>query len=271
MQTALITYRSSQINYSYGGNGEKLLVCLHGYGESEKSFHFLEQQLPSGYRIVAIDLPFHGATRWNEGLNISVDDLMTIINAICQQHYGFTGRITFAGYSMGGRVALSLFEHIPAQTDRIILLAPDGLKVNFWYRLATRTFIGNRLFRYTMYHPQWFFQFLKAGNKLGLINQSIFKFTNFYIHDRQVREELYLRWTCMRRIRPCLSTIKRLITQNQVPARLLYGQYDRIIRYERGEKFRMGIESFCTLQIIPTGHQVLHEKHSSVILSLLES
>lgn len=271
MQTASITYRSSHINYSYGGSGEKLLLCLHGYGESEKSFHFLETYLPADYRILAIDLPFHGETSWKEGLNFSTDDLVAIINNICREHTGYTGRLTLAGFSMGGRVALSLLEKMPAQTDKVILMAPDGLKVNAWYRLATRTFIGNRLFRFTMRYPQWFMLLLKIGNALGIINQSIYKFTRYYIHDKTVREELYNRWTCMRYIRPHLPAIKRSVVQHAIPVRLLYGEYDRIIRHERGEKFRHGIESFCTLRIIPTGHQVLQEKNAAVILELLES
>ena len=271
MQSASISYRSSQIHYSYGGSGEKLLLCLHGYGESEKTFHFLESYLPAGYRIVAIDLPFHGGTTWNEGLHFSTDDLIVIINSICQQHGDNMGRLMLAGFSMGGRVALSLVEKLPAQTDKVILLAPDGLKVNIWYWLATRTLIGNRLFHFTMRHPQWFMWLLKAGNVLGVINQSIYKFTRYYIHDQQVREALYNRWTCMRNIKPHLPIIKKAVVQYGIPVHLLYGQYDRIIRHERGEKFRRGIESFCTLQVIPTGHQVLQEKNVAVILDLLAS
>lgn len=271
MQIASINYRSSQIHYSYGGSGEKLLLCLHGYGESEKSFHFLEAHLPAGYRLLAIDLPFHGETQWNEGFNFSTDDLLAIINSICGLHTGYTGRLTLAGFSMGGRIALGLLEKIPAQTDKVILMAPDGLKVNFWYRLATRTIIGNRFFSFTMRHPQWFVWLLKAGNTVGLINQSIYKFTNYYIHDKNVREELYHRWTCMRNIKPRLPAIKKSVVKYAIPVRLLYGRYDRIIRHERAEKFRVGIESFCTLRIIPTGHQVLQEKNAAVIIELLQS
>lgn len=270
MQTAFITYQSSQITYSYGGSGEKLLLCLHGYGESEKNFHFLEKYLPVGYRLLAIDLPFHGSTQWDGGLHFSTNDLLTIINSICgQQEYN--GQLSIAGFSMGGRAALALLEEIPAQIDKVILMAPDGLKVNFWYRLATRTMIGNRLFRFTMHHPQWFMLLLRAGNAAGLINQSIYKFTRYYIHDKKIRQELYNRWTCMRSIRPDLNVIKRSVAQYGIPVRLLYGQYDRIIRHERGEKFRHGIESFCTLRIIPTGHQVLQEKNAAVIIELLQS
>ena len=270
MQTAFINYHSSQIHYSYSGSGEKLLLCLHGYGESEMSFRFLVKHLPANYRLLAIDLPFHGQTQWNEGFHFSTDDLLSIINSICLQHWGSTGQLTLAGFSMGGRVALGILEKIPAQTDKVLLLAPDGLTVNFWYRLATRTVIGNRLFHFTMQHPQWFLLLLKAGNTVGLINQSIYKFTRYYIHDKTVREELYNRWTCMRDVRPHLPAIKKSITRHGISVRLLYGKYDRIIRYERGEKFCGGIESFCTLRVIPTGHQVLQEKNAGVIIELLQ-
>lgn len=270
MQSSFIQYKHSQIHYTAGSTGEKLLVCLHGYGESEKTFHFLERYLPAGHRLVAIDLPFHGSTQWQEGLNFTIDDLLSILGSIRQELDLPTARLSLMGFSMGGRVALSLLESIPDQIDKVLLLAPDGLKVNVWYRFATRSLIGKQLFRFTMQHPGWFHRFLQAGNRLKLINQSIFKFTNYYINDRRVRDELYNRWTCMRHFRPHLRVIKALIVQYQVPVRLLYGKYDRIIRYERGEKFKAGIESFCTLQVIPTGHQVLQEKNVSTILTMLE-
>jgi hypothetical protein len=153
----------------------------------------------------------------------------------------------------------------------MILLAPDGLKVNFWYWLSTQTYIGNRLFVFTMKHPGWFFSLLQAGNRLKVINQSVLKFTRYYIHDTTVRRLLYERWTCMRTIKPDLAFIKKLIRTHQVPVRLLYGKYDRIIRHERGEIFRKGIESFCTLHIIQTGHQVLQEKNVNQLIQLIQS
>jgi len=118
---------------------------------------------------------------------------------------------------------------------------------------------------------RWFFSLLKAGNKLKLINQSVLKFTRHYINDTTVRRLLYERWTTMRAIKPNLAFIKKLIRAHNLPVRLLYGQYDRIIRPERGEKFRRGIESFCTLHIIQTGHQVLQEKQVKEIIPLIES
>jgi pimeloyl-ACP methyl ester carboxylesterase len=271
MQTAFLPYRSSQVHYCWFGTGQKLLLCLHGYGECSESFHFLEKYIGTEYTLIGIDLPFHGKTQWNEGLQFSVADRVTITETLHTTYCDGNQRITLLGYSMGGRVALQLLQSLSTKIEKTVLLAPDGLKVNFWYWLATQTYIGNRLFGYTMKHPGWFFSLLKAGNKLKLINQSVLKFTRYYINDTTVRRLLYERWTTMRAIKPNLASIKKLIRAHALPVRLLYGQYDRIIRHERGEKFRRGIESFCTLHIIQTGHQVLQEKQVKEIISLIES
>ncbi|OQP50586.1 hypothetical protein A4H97_01735 [Niastella yeongjuensis] len=271
METAVLSYRSSQVQYCRFGTGQKLILCFHGYGESSASFQFLGKYIGADYTLIAIDLPFHGKTQWNEGLQFSVADLVAITETLHKKYCDGTQRITLLGYSMGGRVALQLLQSLSIQIERTVLLAPDGLKVNFWYWLATQTYIGNHLFEYTMNHPGWFFSLLQAGNKLKLINQSVFKFTRYYINDTAVRRLLYERWTCMRAIKPNLASIKKLIRTHSLPVRLLYGQYDRIIRPERGEKFRRGIESFCTLHIIQTGHQVLQEKQVNEIIQLIES
>ena len=73
----------------------------------------------------------------------------------------------------------------------MVLLAPDGLKVNFWYWLATKHGWAISYLHFTMKHPGWFFGFLKVLNKLKLVNASIFKFVNYYIGDKEVRRLLY--------------------------------------------------------------------------------
>lgn len=151
----------------------------------------------------------------------------------------------------------------------MVLLAPDGLKVNFWYWLATQTYAGNNLFAFTMKKPGWFFGFLKTLNKLKLINASVFKFVNHYIDDRKVRDQLYQRWTGLRKIRPGISRIRELVKKFKTPVRLIYGKHDRIIRLSRAEKFKKGIEADCSIVVIHSGHQVLHEKHVKEILPQL--
>jgi pimeloyl-ACP methyl ester carboxylesterase len=103
-QTAFLTYRSSQLHYCWFGAGQKTVLCLHGYGESEQSFHFLEKHLSRDYTVIALDLPFHGKTQWQEGLTFSTADLLAITEALLAKHAAGTDRITLLGFSMGGRV-----------------------------------------------------------------------------------------------------------------------------------------------------------------------
>ncbi|MEI9807284.1 MAG: hypothetical protein WDO16_05030 [Bacteroidota bacterium] len=66
------------------GSGPKTAFCFHGYGEEASSFSFLEKYAGDQYSFFAIDLPFHGQTIWNEGLNCTTSDIMQIITEIIQ-------------------------------------------------------------------------------------------------------------------------------------------------------------------------------------------
>lgn len=270
MQEDLLQWEDSTLHYTYSVRGEQPVICFHGYGEDATRFHFLETALPASYSLFCINLPFHGATQWPGKKMLTPDTLILIIRRILQQHFNtvYPGNPPWilAGYSMGGRVALSIYEHIPEQVGKLVLLAPDGLKVNFWYWLATQTRPGNHFFAFTMKHPQWFFGLVKLMNKTGLVNASIFKFTNYYIGDPVVRQQLYDRWTTLRKFKPNLSRIKMEINKHHTQIRLLYGIHDRIILSSVGKKFCRGIESNSQLTEIHAGHQVLHEKHAKEIL-----
>ena len=274
MKQRLLAYKNSQVSYYCFGSGPKQVVCFHGYGEEARLYNFLEKYAADQFTFYSIDLPFHGQTKWNEGLNFSHDDLQQIIGTILrevnQQPASSDEKLILLGFSLGGRIALSLFQAQPQNVEKLILLAPDGLIVNFWYWFSTQTWIGNKIFSFSMRYPGWFFAFLKMVNKLGLVNASVFKFVNYYIGNKEARELLFQRWTGLRKLKPNLTRIKNLIHQQQTQTRLVYGKYDRIILPVRGEKFQKGIEEFCTVTVIASGHQVLHENHVEGILTALQ-
>jgi len=289
MHNRYLIFRESRISYYRWGKGPRLLLCFHGYGESAPGFSFLEDILGDAFTIIAIDLPFHGLTDWKEP-PLTAPTLLTIIDGIVAAET--PGMVPPAaepptpptgssppndsrpptgwwlmGYSMGGRIALSLLEHAPDRIGRLILLAPDGLVVNPWYWLATQTTPGRQLFKWTMYHPGWFFFILRTGNKLRLVNPSVYKFVSNYVDNNAIREELYTRWTGLRLFKPQLAAIKNIVRRRQLPVQLLYGRFDRIIRVERGEQFRKGIEPWCELNVISAGHQLLKKDHIQALLS----
>lgn len=279
MELHQLTYKNSTINYYRFGSGPKRMLCFHGYGENAEMFGFFEKYAGDPYTFYSLDLPFHGKTDWKDGLTFTNSDLKNIIEEILALHLKDSAphqaqssdpRYSLMGFSLGGRIALSLYQSNPGRVEKMILLAPDGLKVNTWYWLATQTWLGNKFFALTMKKPGWFLGFLKLLNKLKLVNASIFKFVNYYIGDAEVRRLLYYRWTALRKLKPDLKRIKNFIRENKTPVRLIYGKHDRIILSSIGEKFRTGIEEQCTLTVIHSGHQVLHEKHIEEILPALQ-
>jgi pimeloyl-ACP methyl ester carboxylesterase len=273
MEQRLLSYKSSQINYYRFGGGPKPVCCFHGYGEDGLIYSFLEKFAGDQYCFYAFDLPFHGQTDWKEGLLFTHKDLQQIIDGMLLQNDSqrptVNGQLSLLGFSLGGRIALSLYQSNPAMVGKMLLLAPDGLTMNPWYWFATQTSLGNRVFSFTLKHPGWFFGFLRLLNKLRLVNPSVFKFVNHYIGDSEVRSLLYSRWTSLRKLKPNLARIKTFIHQHSTAVRLIYGEHDRIILPKRGEKFREGIENHCRLRVIKAGHQVLHEKHADEIINAL--
>lgn len=266
MESFFLTFRKSRIHCLRFGQGPKQAICFHGYGEKAESFAFLEQTAGHLFTFYALDLPFHGQTDWQDPA-LTPEDLKNIILNLNAN----PSTLTLLGYSLGGRIALSYYQSMPEHINKLVLLAPDGLKLNFWYWLSTQTWLGNRLFSFTMKKPQWFLGFIKLLNKLKLTNASIFKFVNYYIGDAVVRKQLYERWTGLRKMKPELDRVKEKINQYQTPVELVYGKFDRIILSSVGEKFRKNIEPHVKISLIHAGHQVLQEKYAAELLKALQS
>lgn len=266
-RTQIIHYKNSFINVELFGEGDKWLFCFHGFGEDGGSFKVLENILGK-YTLAAIDLPFHGKTKWNEGLLITPDDLLNIVNKIVEGNNGInpSSKFSLLAFSLGGRVALHLLQIIPSKIERIVLLAPDGLNLNFWYWLGTQTLLGNKLFAYTMKKPNWFFGLMNVAGKTRLINKSIIKFAHYYLDDAEAREFLYKRWTTMRKFKPKYSLIKNAIDKYAIPIRVLLGKYDRII-FSKQSNFLRNNKNIKVTEL-STGHQLLKEKFADDIALL---
>jgi pimeloyl-ACP methyl ester carboxylesterase len=271
MPTQLLEFKTSLISYSCWGSGPEIWIGIHGYGKSSDCFEFLSRQIPADqYTLIAPDLPFHGQTRWKEDTALTVDDLLNIIEAILISAGRSDQSYTILGFSLGGRIALSLTEREPKRIKALILLAPDGLHRSPWYWLATQNRFGNKIFLRTVRQPGWVFFLLQLGKSCRFIDLEFFKLANYYIQDRSAREHLYDRWMSLRKFKPDLNAIRSCIAENKIRVRLLFGRNDPMIPPEQGARFQKGIEQFCQVTVIAEGHQVLQEKYAALIISLLK-
>ena len=171
---------------------------------------------------------------------------------------------------MGGRIALSLLQTAPEKIARLILLAPDGIKINGWYRFATQSRLGNSLFHWAMHKPSLFFFFLRIAERTKWINPGIHNFIFKYLDDARARDELYKRWTVMKEFKPDIPIIRSFIRERRIAVRFIYGRHDRIIPPGSGEEFRKGIEDWCSLTVLDAGHGLLQTRQTEVIAALLK-
>jgi len=266
MSRHFVAYKNSSLHYCLWGTGNKLLLCLHGFGETASGFHVFEPFLHREYTIIAPDLPLHGETLWHDPLLFTAEDITAVIDSIPALH---KRNFSLMGYSMGGRIALHLYQHMPGRIKELILIAPDGIKINIWYRFATQNRLGNIIFKYVMRNPRFFFWITRVLRKGGMINTGVYKYVHIHLQNADMRMQLYNIWTTMRRMKPDIRQIKSLIKANKTTVVLIYGRFDRVIRYTTGEQFRSGIESFCDLHILDAGHRLLTEKNAAVIATLL--
>ena len=80
---------------------------------------------------------------------------------------------SLAGFSLGGKLVIKLVELAPGNINQVLLIAPDGLKVNPLYWLVTHTIIGRELFHFFISYPQPILLTSKFLSKSGLMNKKI--------------------------------------------------------------------------------------------------
>ncbi len=250
------------------GHGEKLVFCFHGFGGKSTSFSFLESYA-DGYTFIAPDLPFHGETVWKEGSEITPADLVSIVQLIIdKEKVKEAVKFSLIGFSFGARIALSLFQAVPESIDRLVLIAPDGLKVNFWYWLAIYTKAGYRIFQHTVQSPGLFLGMARLLQRAG-IKKNLAKFTIDCLQRNDYRQLLSQGWPAYKSFKPHIYQIKSLISEKKVPVRLFFGKTDGIFHPKDGLAFSKGIESWCQVHLLDCGHQLLSKKYAGDIVRAL--
>jgi pimeloyl-ACP methyl ester carboxylesterase len=139
------------------------------------------------------DLFFHGDSTLNSKNVISNEYWRNAIIKFTQVEN--LSNFDVLGYSMGAKFALLTYESFPTRVKQLYLIAPDGLYTSFWYDLATKNFIGRKLFKYIVSKPAFFFSLLGKMDKFNLIDKATLKFANLQMDSIEKRLLLYRVWT----------------------------------------------------------------------------
>ncbi|ANI88292.1 hypothetical protein A9P82_02615 [Arachidicoccus ginsenosidimutans] len=259
---------NSQISYYRFGSGSRLIIAFHGYSNDAQIFQLLESELKKNYTIIALDLPLHGNTRWNKIL-LTPKMLKKIIDAIIEKEQ-LPKEYWLMGFSLGGRIALSLFQYAPQQVKRLILLAPDGLYASWWHKFLVQTYLGNLITSFLLKHPKNAMNFLDKMKEKRFINQKVYDFAQGLLSSKRERTLLYARWFFMRKMRPNPDKICNAIIFYQTPVFLIFGKSDTITPAHNAQYLVDFATPYVHYYKWDAGHLLLREKYLSQLATLFK-
>ena len=123
------------IAYTLAGTGPALLL-IHGLGGDRRTWQPLLPGLARTHTVIAPDLPGHGesdAPAGDYSLGAHASALRDLLLALGHR------RVSIAGHSLGGGVALQTAYQFPERIDRLVLISSGGLgpEVSHILRAAT--------------------------------------------------------------------------------------------------------------------------------------
>lgn len=105
------------LNYTDNGHG-KVVVMIHGFCESLNLWASFEEELSKVYRVICVDLPGFGSSRYLGG-QISIDWFAEQVHGLLEELK--IEQYSVVGHSLGGYVSLALAEKYSSSIDTLTL------------------------------------------------------------------------------------------------------------------------------------------------------
>lgn len=264
---SFISYNGFSLEYEEFGTGNYLLIAFHGFDRHSSDFRVFETSLGKKYKIISFNLPYHGNTALpvtGHPAYFTRNDLKGIINKLLEEKN--RNEFSLLAYSLGGKIALACIEVFPDKIKDVYLFAPDGIKIEWWYRFVSKTKLGQEVFKTIINHPAFFLKTVYGLQKAGIINVNFFKFVAYHLENKERRQKVFDSWLIFREIIPDIKKIQEAINKNNINIHLFFGKYDVIIPKKLGEYFVKGLRNKNALHLLEMGHNLINEK-TNLILS----
>src|ERR1700752_4353616 len=148
-----------RVAYRDLGQGDDVLLLIHGMAGSSETWRAVTPQLSRRYRVVAPDLLGHGQSAKPRG-DYSLGAFAVLLRDLLDE-LGIA-RATIVGQSLGGGVAMQFVYQHPDYCQRLILMSSGGLAPDVGWTLRMLSAPGPKLIL-PIIAPR---PILSAGNKL---------------------------------------------------------------------------------------------------------
>jgi pimeloyl-ACP methyl ester carboxylesterase len=256
--TAFFHYKQATLCYHKAGNGSRVLLLFHGYGQHGKIFEEKVKTWHTHYTSYSFDLFFHGESKWGYNENVLTKSFWKELMDAFLKSEGIE-QFAMAGFSLGARFVMVTLEAFPTKVTHVHLLAPDGIKTNFWYSLATYPVTLRALFKSMILHPNRFFRLAELIYRMGLVDKGLIRFAESQMKTEEMRKRVYYSWVVFRKMNISLDEITSRIMQHKIYATLIIGSFDKVITLNNMQRLIKRLPSL-KVQVLPTGHNGIIER-----------
>ena len=249
------------VEWSKSEEPTELVLCLHGFGRNPEDFESFVHELKGNERMVAVGFWSHEGSdpftpkELKEGISVEawVEQFLFILN-----HYGVE-KCRLLSYSMGGRLGLMLLQESGKNISSATFLASDGLTRNKLYAFTVGTVVGRSIAKALKKNGGAVIHLARLLKNLKLLPVKLFRFVEFYMHDRKVREQVFDVWMGYRHCYPQMKLIAQAIENNKIPTEFIFGKYDVVIPWKHGDKLRALTSqmSYVKWKIVDKGHRLM--------------
>lgn len=248
------------------GQGDELLIGFHGFGEDGRRFAGLLPALPDGMSLCAVDLPFHGQSRWPPDALLLPEHVHTLVSLL-QQRSG-ARRVHLLAYSIGARLALTAAQHGTWPATRIILLAPDGLQRFSWYHAAVYSFWGRHLFRRFVEQPQPVFRLADVLHTAGLLPAGLHRMLYRHAATKEQRLQVYQTWMALRALKPRRAALQQQAITGLIKLIVVAGRHDKVLSFRSLKRF-VSVLPDAVLIPLECGHHLRNDAVVPLLRKLL--
>jgi pimeloyl-ACP methyl ester carboxylesterase len=237
-------------HYEVQGKG-KLVLLLHGWGDSAAGLSGLQKALAPKFQVVALDLPGFGSTEAPKGV-WGLDDYANFVAHFLTK-VDFKPPHVLVGHSNGGAIALRGLGKGELSADKLVLLASAGIRGTYKGRVKVLRYITKFGKALTMPLPKS----IKAK-----LRRKVYKTVG---SDMLVAEDLQ-------------ETFKKVVTDDvradaarlTLPTLLIYGEDDEATPLWFGQILHELIPG-STLEVLPdAGHFVHLDRPAEVTKAIQE-
>ena len=245
----------------------RVVVAFHGFGRPMEEMGNYLPLFDEATAMLSIGLCHHNGSTAPEGKDHDVLSPERFHRAI----EGWLGSLLpenhtevakeLLGYSLGGRIALTLFEHAPETWSGIRLLAPDGFRKNPMYRFAVETHLGRMTWAWTNRHAHFVRKVIRGLRRLRFIPAHLEHFALHHTENEAMRTLVARTWRTHREFWPTMNGTKKAwgtLEQRGAHVYAVFGERDAIIPWAWSKPWRQQAPKHVHFMHIDAGHVMRH-------------